>query len=376
MKSSSIYSYIALGLCLVLTGSAYTMESASQKDAGKETDKKKLAVLYQASLDRIARDELSSSDAAQLVLFKHLAELDLSGSGLKEVPAAITDINPLRKLDVSHNGLSTLPNLSTLKKLKKLNIGHNVFVVVPTTVTDVSSLHELTANNNQLVVLPQKMCKLKALKRLNVSCNQLQSLPDSLNDLPNIRTIDARDNQLTTVPNLSKLNKLQRLDLMQNPVGAAKQGDKPNKVASTAMAIYRIVGKNCLQAAYTLLQTLKHHKSHTYLQGILSELFRQASNKDDGLSLAAISHTLAANKKFCAYLKQAASGVKPRGQVSDPALPALKTLHKHLNYYRWLEALSASQQAYVTNPFDTTLFSRLSKNIQLLLWSLINDTKA
>lgn len=155
--------------------------------------------------------------------------------------------------------------------------------------------------------------------------------------------------------------------------GALDQ-EQPTSACSTALALYRIVGKNVIQAAHKLHTTLGSQVVHKYLKTVLADLFARAANKKDTFSYALIPQELAQNERFCANLKQSMSGIHARiDEKPDPAIPALKELHRHLHYYTWLEALNNTQKAYCTSPFYTEPFKGLPENLQLIIWSMIHD---
>lgn len=352
------YSYLLLlpMFCLAHLGSTLAMENPEEKD-GLET-------LYQASLRSIGAHQ-----NPQLEQFKHLAELNVSKSGLKELPCDITRIKPLRRLDVSDNGLTALPDLNALKKLSILKIGDNHFVVLPATVTELPNLRTLDARHNNLTTLPDTMGDLQKLKKFNVSHNNLTELPASLRKLTNLRVFDAEDNQLSKLPDLARAHKLQRLNLMHNRIGAAAEDEPKENAASMAMALYRTIGRNCMRATHDLLTQLRIHKTYPHLRKTLERVVNQATNTKSPFKISDLPHMLALHKKFSRQLKHAAGTKKKK----DPTYPAAQKLHKCLHYYRWITALQKAQKAYITNPFDTTEWHSFPKEIKRMLWSYINE---
>lgn len=356
--------WLSLALMLGLPGLSFTMQ---QEDAEEHS----LENLYELSIAN------QTGPQPHLDLYKLLAELDLSKSNLREVSPAIGSMQQLRRLNLEDNGLRTLPTeIGSAKKIKRLNLGRNYFETVPEGVTQLSSLEELNLGRNQLTQLPD-LSTLKKMKRLKLGRNKLAELPSSLTRLSNLHELDASNNQLTELPDISNLNSLKKLELSQNPLGMSLSEDEKPAISacSTALALYRIIGKNCIHAAHKLHTTLGSQTEHTYLKKVLTGLFARAKDTKDAFSLALIPQALTKNDHFCANLKQSMSGIHARiDEKPDPAIPALKELHKHLHYYSWLEALNSTQKAYCTSPFYTEPFKGLPENLQLIIWSMIHDS--
>ncbi len=166
-----------------------------------------------------------------------------------------------------------------------------------------------------------------------------------------------------------------KMESSQDPLGVESDDhEKTTSACSIALSLYKVVGKNVIQAAHKLHITLGSHVAHTYLKTVLTDLFTRAKNKKDGFSYARIPQELAQNERFCAHLKQSMSGTQVRiNEIPDHAIPALKELHKQLHYYSWLEALNNTQKAYCTRPFYSEPYKGLSENLQLIIWSMIHD---
>ena len=99
------------------------------------------------------------------------AEIDLSNSGLAEIPKKLAKSSKLQKLLVNNNDLSVIPEFAA--SLKILNISDNRVSSLPFLP---ATLLELNAARNRLFFggLPGTIASLVALESLDLSSNQLE----------------------------------------------------------------------------------------------------------------------------------------------------------------------------------------------------------
>lgn len=101
-------------------------------------------------------------------------------------------------LDISLHGLETVPvkEITEINKAKKLNLSYN-----------------------KLTDLPDDFIKLSYIKELDLSKNSLKSLPDNFGDMTSLKSLDLLGNQLTDLPSsFGELKNLMWLDLKDNPL--------------------------------------------------------------------------------------------------------------------------------------------------------------
>ncbi|WP_442868233.1 leucine-rich repeat domain-containing protein [Bradyrhizobium sp. CCBAU 53415] len=85
--------------------------------------------------------------------------LDLSGKGLKALPAEIGQLTSLKKLDLSGNQLTTLPSeINLLTNLEDLNLSDNAITSLPDGFWQLPMLIALRLNGNGLGGLACKTC--------------------------------------------------------------------------------------------------------------------------------------------------------------------------------------------------------------------------
>lgn len=111
--------------------------------------------------------------------FTELQTLDLSASGLTEVPIAPGDLAKLKRVDLSGNRIMVEPAVQQcidgLQSLEYLDLSHN-----PLNVLDVSAMSRL--------------------KALNLGATDLHEWPTGAHDLPELTWLDVRDSQISSLP--------------------------------------------------------------------------------------------------------------------------------------------------------------------------------
>ena len=145
-------------------------------------------------------------------------ELILESSNLENIPKSVSEYPNLKKLTVSGNRLTTIPNFIT--KLSKLQIFYaweNKFKKFPVSLLNLPYLRELDLADNQITNIPEDISNLTKLERLLIQNNKLGSIPDSLGTLSNLWELDLSNNNLQSLPeSLKNLTSLKKLYLHNN----------------------------------------------------------------------------------------------------------------------------------------------------------------
>jgi len=156
------------------------------------------------------------------------------------VPSWYGELTGLRTLDLGHNRLESVPDLSALTQLEILYLHDNALTVLPSLP---ASLTYLNVSENPLSALPsfelpsllELRClelgliafpgvRLPLLRELHLRTNALESVPDAVRSLRELRTLDLRANRLTSVPDwIVELPRLEKLDLRWNEVSEVPQ---------------------------------------------------------------------------------------------------------------------------------------------------------
>lgn len=122
--------------------------------------------------------------------FSTVTHLDLSNSGLKSLPHAISHFTDLEDLDLSYNQIEYVSDaLRTLPNLWSLNLYSNFIVTLP----DGLDLVELNIGRNMLMSLPPQVLLMENLEYLSLCLNYLPAIPEELSALPKLEEIDTED---------------------------------------------------------------------------------------------------------------------------------------------------------------------------------------
>nr|CAB3245116.1 leucine-rich repeat protein 1-like [Phallusia mammillata] len=145
---------------------------------------------------------------SRILALKYLTSLDLSSNKIKIIPEAISEMQSLAELVLSHNLLTELPNVC--KKSSML----------------CTTLRTLHLDNNNLSSLPHCICLLSELWQLQLSHNKLKELPKEIGNLSKLKRFGASHNLLTYLPYSFTNLRLEKLDLFMNNFG---DHDRPLK---------------------------------------------------------------------------------------------------------------------------------------------------
>ena len=168
---------------------------------------------------------------------------------LEEFPEEIFSLaESLEFLDLSGNGLHSLPELSRLKKLKIAFFSNNLFTEMPSAFKECSELYMLgmKANkiekfdeeilplsiswliltDNRLKKLPNSIGKLTKMQKFPLAGNLLETLPSSMQEMKNLELIRLSANNFIELPQwLLELPKLAWLAFSGNPCSISKEAN-------------------------------------------------------------------------------------------------------------------------------------------------------
>ncbi|KAG5677768.1 hypothetical protein PVAND_007499 [Polypedilum vanderplanki] len=166
------------------------------KDAQKQTIQED----EEDTMDNPRDNDYKARLEQKLCLSKENPEpiFDLSDCNLDKLPLSFAFLKVLRKeiLILGKNQLKTLASggdLKELELLKVLDLSHNKFKVLPTTIYHLKNLKELFLSHNQLQRLPNVLNRLQQLELLDVSHNQLVDIR-SISFMPNLRILNLSGN--------------------------------------------------------------------------------------------------------------------------------------------------------------------------------------
>lgn len=167
----------------------------------------------------------------EITRFSSLVSLDLSNNNLTHVNDFLLQLPELQTVYLQNNNLGDdgLPKeLSTLSRLRELNLSGNKLTLFPSQLCEAVSLRYLYLGGNQITEILPEIKALQSLQVLHLGGNQLETVPDELGELHQLGALILCDNRLRRLPRvISSLTRLRSLLLHKNnlcclPVGLVK----------------------------------------------------------------------------------------------------------------------------------------------------------
>lgn len=172
---------------------------------------------------------------------KGVYELDLAGTGLKDLPAEAASLPALRNLYLADNGLAALPAaVCGMKGLTYINLDRNALTNLPDAIGDLGALKWVRLNGNRLADLPATAANWTDVRRLYLRGNGLKEVPPVILQMKSLEELDLGDNDLASLPEeLCALPKLHRIDVDGNARLAALPGSMTNMTQLTHLFAFR-----------------------------------------------------------------------------------------------------------------------------------------
>ena len=178
----------------------------------------------------------------------------------------------LELLDMSGNRLSSLPDLSRLKKLKIAFFSQNNFEIFPDAFKECHNLYMLglksnaiaqfdedilplsiswlILTDNRLTRLPDSIGKLTKMRKFPLAGNRLQSLPESMKNMRSLELLRVSANTLQSIPSwLKELPKLAWLSFSGNPCAISKSAPM-RVVALEDLTLDKLLGEGASGKIY------------------------------------------------------------------------------------------------------------------------------
>lgn len=146
---------------------------------------KKLSVLSicnQRGSGRQAAYQLLRRIPDEISNCRGIRELYASKNNICDVAVGLAMLPNLEVLDLTDNGLRTLPSelFEYMTELRYLGLSGNHLMTIPSTIGCMKKLQVLRLSNNKLREIPESVCQLTELVTLSLAHNQLISLPFEL----------------------------------------------------------------------------------------------------------------------------------------------------------------------------------------------------
>lgn len=150
--------------------------------------------------------------------FDVITKIDLSEEySLLVVPEIIKDCLRLEKLDLSFSGIEEIPDfIFNLPRLKELNLsGCKNIKKLPSSFTSTQSLEKLSIHVGEKHEFPKEIASLKHLKSISISGN-LRAIPISILHLDKLEELELIDTKISTLPKeIKELKSLRKFSLSQ-----------------------------------------------------------------------------------------------------------------------------------------------------------------
>ena len=150
--------------------------------------------------------------------FQSLEELNIKGNRLESFNDGILEHKNLKKLIISSNGISQLPDLSSLSNLEYLDCSSNGLLEIPESVFSLLKLKTLDFGyNHNIKSISHKINKLQHLESVNIYGNDIEVLPPKFSQLKNLLLLNVSGNPLKNhLEIIAKLPTLKSLDISYN----------------------------------------------------------------------------------------------------------------------------------------------------------------
>lgn len=155
----------------------------------------------------------------QISTMYNLTELNLSHNWInnKGIPQELNSLRCLRTLDLSHNNITTFPDIFSLTTIQTLNLCSNGITTIPADIIKLVNLQSLNLRSNKIDVVPA-LEMIPSLFILDLSHNQLKTFPKCVKRMTTLRMLNLGHNQIARVPSFRQLTNLVHLDIHNNKV--------------------------------------------------------------------------------------------------------------------------------------------------------------
>jgi Leucine-rich repeat (LRR) protein len=143
-----------------------------------------------------------------------LQALDLSGNQIATIPSSIGNLSGLISLSMNNSKVEKIEDgIGELKKLTQLAFYKNNIKALPHGIYNLSELKEIDLYHNEIERLDEEISNWKSLEILYLSHNKLIALPENIKLLTNLRELYAHDNRISYIPD--ELNKFEKLKVLR-----------------------------------------------------------------------------------------------------------------------------------------------------------------
>lgn len=166
---------------------------------------------------------------AEISLFKHCEELNISNLPLKKFPSTLLQLTNLKDLYLANTQLSEIPEeIAKLGNLKRLDIDNNQISTLPDTFKFMHNLDMLVITNNKFTEFPDPLLHLPKLSYVAIAGNQLTQLPKTISAMDGLKSIIVGDKKVREKMKISELPDSIRIKIYGDDKYPYKEGINPN----------------------------------------------------------------------------------------------------------------------------------------------------
>ena len=202
----------------------------------------------------------SVADGKFSLLKRDLNYVKIRDNKLTSLPIDLFECDQLRHLDVSSNALTDLSGaIGDLYELRELLLSENELTGIPVSLKGCSLLQILELQRNKIVTIPPSALSLPQLQQLNLSGNRLVELPVSLGDLTMLEMLDVSKNALKGLPDLTRMRALRFVNASENQLTTVPRCPVQGKLDRLYLGennIHRLDMSNLQPSAATLSEML------------------------------------------------------------------------------------------------------------------------
>lgn len=171
--------------------------------------------------------------------FQSLENLNIKGNRLESFNNGILQLKNLKKLIISSNSISQLPDLSSLSNLEYLDCSSNRLLEIPESIFSLLKLKTLDFGyNHNIKSISDKIHQLQDLESLSLEVNDIEFLPPKFSQLKNLLSLNASGNPLKNhLDIITKLPKLTSLNICENRC-KEEQISIPNSIKNLKLLSY------------------------------------------------------------------------------------------------------------------------------------------
>ncbi|MDG2247321.1 MAG: leucine-rich repeat domain-containing protein [Flavobacteriales bacterium] len=139
--------------------------------------------------------------------------------------AALNADLPVYRLDLTKSGLKEIPaELCTLSSLQELILDRNKLKSLPQEISKLKNLQAISVSKNKLESFPDFLCNMRSLVRIDLSDNEVDRIPDEIHRLINLKELILWSNVIGYYPSsLIRMEQLTLVDLLHNEMSVQEQ---------------------------------------------------------------------------------------------------------------------------------------------------------